>query len=153
MGLFDRGVEKKIEADPCIAEIIRFFTAVRGITEKSEYIMSWADIYPAKKEIVCRYYDNDRPAACMWAEQIEVYGRDDETHHNLLRESVNGKNLPEGTKIVFENDYTSLQLILTVAPQYPRQQGRYGKAIAKACQAHEIPLEGCSDARVKIALT
>lgn len=151
MGLFNRGIDK-IETDPCIMEIVNFFIAVKGITEKSEYIMSWADIYSGKNEIVCRYFDNDKPAACYYAEQIEVYGRDNDTNNKLLYESVNGKNLPKGTKISFEHDYTSLQLFLTVTPLYPRQIKQYGKVIAKACQERGIVLEDWSNGRVRIAL-
>lgn len=151
MGLFNRGINQ-IETDPCITEIVNFFIAVKSIKDKSEYIMSWADIYSAKREIVCRYYDNDRPTACLWAEQIEVYGRNDDTHYKVLDEAINRKNLPIGTKVSFENNYTTMQLLLELTPLYPRQIKQYGKVIAKACQEHGITLGGWNDSRVRIAL-
>lgn len=151
MGLFNWS-NNKIETDPCIMEIVNFFIAVKGITEKSEYIMSWVDIYSNKKEIVCRYYDNGRPIACFYEEQIEVFGRDDDAYNRLLYKSINGENLPKGTQIAFEGDYSSMQLFLTVTPLYHHRIKQYGRVIAKVCQEHGIVLDGLSDSRVRIAL-
>lgn len=112
--------------------------------------MSWVDIDTEGNEIVCRYCDTDRPVACYWAEQIEVYGRDDAVHRHKLLASVNGERLPGEAKLAFEDEYTVLHIFLPIVPKYPRAIRQYGKAIANVLREHGMIPKDCSVSRVSM---
>ncbi|MBQ4050419.1 MAG: hypothetical protein IJD13_02200 [Oscillospiraceae bacterium] len=145
------GGSADVSDDPCIRQAVDFFRAVKGIPEKSQYTQCWADIYP-KGEIVCRFFENDRTSPCIYAEQIEVYGRDDEVHNRLVSEGINGSALPKGTGVAWHERFEGYQLVLTLTPVYPKSIKSYSSAIAKACREAGITVGAVEDSRVRITL-
>lgn len=139
-----------LTTDPVVSEIVTFFHAARGITDKSEFARCWLNIYPNKGTMQCMYLEVDHCAVTWWEGQIRKYGRDE--HREDLRKALNIDAFPSDTIYELDDDFEGYKLLFKCSMRYPKSAKLYADVIVNECSTYGIPVKANGVGDIEIEL-
>ena len=123
---------KKVRLDPCVESAIRFFRGAIKIQDKSSSARLWMDTSVTDGMIVCRFADPEGGKIASIARRIHTYGDESGADNKHIGEAVNLSEFPDGTRILFDDEYTGYTLIFAEKLACPRLTRMYNEVLIRA---------------------